>query len=423
MRPLALIICVFSSLTSYAQQEWTLNQCIQQALAHRPEVKLANVSQEETKENLEIARKNWLPTVSSSFSQGGSLGRNIDPFSNDVVTNGITYNSIGINASMNLYDGGANKLEIRRQNDLMKISRLDAEIAQRSLKREVISSFFEAFLAQSQVEIAKESLKNLELQKSVIVELIKEGLRAPSDLKEIELLILQEKLSLKKAGNSFVLAKERLATSILSESSKIQKLNYQKVKVNSNGRPNKRFESIPEFQKQMLERNMIRINNSKIKATTLPHVNFNFNTGTSYSSAAPDEFTLGRQLNYNFGQYASIGISFPIFNKDQLSHKMELNRLSELKAEYSSELARNAFQSEVNELNLSLNQNLEFSQSLNEQLILANEILSNQNQKYKEGLITILELENWRKKMVDLKFAVLQNDIQKMMLLEQLELY
>ena len=102
---------------------------------------------------------------------------------------------------------------------------------------------------------------------------------------------------------------------------------------------------------------------------------------------------------------------------------MELNRLSELKTEYNSELVRNSFQSEVNELTLSLKQNMGIANSLNEQLLLADEILSNQNQKYKEGLITILELENWRKKMVDLKFAVLQNDIQKMMLLEQLELY
>jgi len=82
-----------------------LDECIAFALKKHPTIQNTKSTIEIRKEEYQIARKEALPNISGSLSQGGSLGRNIDPFSNSFVTNAINFNSASLSNSFTIFNG------------------------------------------------------------------------------------------------------------------------------------------------------------------------------------------------------------------------------------------------------------------------------------------------------------------------------
>ena len=92
-----LVLFFFSSLCKVqSQQVYTLQQCIDSALANNIPVKQAGLRAEEAQVNWKQARMNLLPDLNASISHGVNSGRSIDPFTNTYVNQAINYATYGL---------------------------------------------------------------------------------------------------------------------------------------------------------------------------------------------------------------------------------------------------------------------------------------------------------------------------------------
>jgi outer membrane protein len=419
MRKISLFLFLLSSV-SFAQ-EFSLQDCYEYAIKNHPDISNSTIEKEKEKQKNSLTKKDWLPTIGSGFSQGGSLGRNIDPFSNDVVTRGIHYNSLGLNASMTLYNGGKFGYFNKKQKENEKLSGYSYMEYIQGKKREIANLFYQVLMDRSAIKIQENRLEEIEIQKLELEELIKEGMKPKSDMLEIELLQDQEAFNLRRAKNVAGNSLFKLSTAIFYKNQKDFQIKEATLSQRKN--QNSFFQRSPQFLKLISQRSINSIDGNILKSNYLPTLSFSINSGTSYSSAAPAEFTLGRQLNSNFGQYASFSLNFPIFSKGQKSNYLELNRLEKLQIENNLIAQQNSIEAEVVLLESELTLSKSELQSLDEQLKSLNTIQEVQKEKYKEGLITLTELNIWQNKYYQAQINIKVAEYQNKLLLALLALY
>ena len=120
---LFIFLCTFST---YAQETWTLQQCLEYSETHNSplqKIKSANLTSEQ---NILQAKGSMLPVINASATQNYNLGRSIDPFTNVYINQQVRSNNLGVNGSLVLFNG------FLLQNSLRQ-SKTDAAAAQQDI--------------------------------------------------------------------------------------------------------------------------------------------------------------------------------------------------------------------------------------------------------------------------------------------------
>lgn len=65
-----------------AQEEWTMDRCIQYAVEHSTAVEMQLVEARQNKADYTAAKLSFLPTIEAGVSAQYSWGRNVDPETN-----------------------------------------------------------------------------------------------------------------------------------------------------------------------------------------------------------------------------------------------------------------------------------------------------------------------------------------------------
>jgi outer membrane protein len=107
-----LLCCIFLQVShSFAQKALSLENCIEIALNNNQDYKNLSLQTKIANIKIEQSQLEKYPSLSSDFSQGFNLGRNIDPFSNQFVTKPINSANLGFSSNATLY----NKTQIDRK--------------------------------------------------------------------------------------------------------------------------------------------------------------------------------------------------------------------------------------------------------------------------------------------------------------------
>jgi outer membrane protein len=418
---LLLLILITLNL-SVSAQRLSLDECIAHALKNHPAIQNAKSTIEIRKEEYQIARKEALPNVSGSLSQGGSLGRNIDPFSNNFVTNAINFNSASLSSSFTIFNGFRQRFERATRELATKGALYDSQILEWNTKREVTESFYAYILSLEAVKLKRQQLLDIEKQLTGLSELVKEGQlpRTTYDeqlvqqlLEESNLLQIQNdsRNSLLNLASSMYWNKAdslRIDTTLIKREYNINRLNLQRQ---------------PVFLKAINDISISRYNNELNLIRFKPTVAFNASVRTAYSSAAPDEFTFFRQLNTNFNQYAGVSLSVPIYNKGQRINVTTVNRLSNITAEQNKNLALFEIEQQtkrtLNDLQLADNRITQ----LKKQIEISKRVYDAASEKYKEGIINTLELSQRQTSFYQTVLSLKVEEINQGLLLRIIELY
>src|SRR5688500_4741332 len=104
---LTFFLLILASLC-YAQQTepdkkvWTLQECVEYAYRNNIEVKQQELTVLNNQLTLRQSNYNRLPGFNASTSLTNSVGRSVDPFTNDIINQDINSQSYGINGEMTL---------------------------------------------------------------------------------------------------------------------------------------------------------------------------------------------------------------------------------------------------------------------------------------------------------------------------------
>ena len=94
-------------------EKWDLRKCIDYATQNNISVKQADIQARISALQSRQAKLNQYPSLNMNSGTGVRFGRSIDPTTNQFSTNQFLYQNFGLNAGIQLYNGGAIKNNIK----------------------------------------------------------------------------------------------------------------------------------------------------------------------------------------------------------------------------------------------------------------------------------------------------------------------
>ncbi|GEM63909.1 transporter [Sphingobacterium faecium NBRC 15299] len=330
MRRLLFLIVLSFSLNCYSQGTvWTLQDCITYALENNLTIKQSELDKKLLFIEQNSAKSSRYPSLSLSTSAGTSLGRSINPTTNQFENTQYTYTGISGGVSVLLFGWFQKKYAIEKsQLNLDKTNEIYEQ-----LKDDIVLNISTAYLRGL---LAKEEVANMKYQIDLSI----------NNKNRIERLL--------NAGKSNVLELSQANTQLTVDSGMFlqAELNYKQSLYELKAMMNFDFETpmaisysstedfnqktvyIPEEVYQLalntfhsVKSNEIAIQIAKkdiqiVKAGSLPSLNTYYSTGTNYSSSFYEYLpngdrrlmNFGKQLNSNLSHSFGLGLSIPLFN-------------------------------------------------------------------------------------------------------------
>ena len=326
------------SLPMWGQQKlWSLTDCINYAVNNNITVKKTQLGQQTAAINLEQAKSNRLPAVSGNISANANHGSVINQITNNRVNQTTITNSMGVSASMPLYEGNKLNLQIERATLALEQNDLYVKEAQNNITLSVLEAYLQALYQYENIAVAKNTALSSEEQLAQAQQKYENGAIAKIDLIEIET---------QHANNEYnvVLAKNQYENQVLTLKQLlelppgtefgieiIQKEDVSAPIANKEEVYRQALEQLPttkiyEKQKELAQKD-IQI----AKSGFLPSLSLSGGINTGYSDRDTEKYMT--QLKNNFGQTIGLSLNIPIFSRYQNKNNVALARLSESQAD------------------------------------------------------------------------------------------
>ncbi len=273
----------------------TLEECVQIALQNNPQIKQAGLQVAANQNNLIQSKWQRWPSLGFNASQGFSLGRNIDPFTNQFVQQNISFNNYGLNANVTLFNGFLLQNTIK-QNDLtLQASEKDQAAQRNDIILNVALAYLQVISNQELIEVASQQGTATQLQIDRTQRLVDAGSLAESQLFDLRAQLANDELSLVNAQNNVASAKltlKQLMNLPGSDDIEVAALSASDPTLEAYGATvNEIFEiavdNRPELQAARLRITAAGKDVELAKASGLPSLTLNGGVNTQYSSAAP----------------------------------------------------------------------------------------------------------------------------------------
>lgn len=139
--------------------KWPLERCIEYARDNNLQISEAELNERLAKLIWEQSKTSRLPSLNADATVGESYGRSIDPTSNQFVTRGFLYNTLGLSSQALLFGWFQKKHQIE-QNRLGIISANELFLQLKDdVSLNVATGFLRVLLARDQVKINESQLK------------------------------------------------------------------------------------------------------------------------------------------------------------------------------------------------------------------------------------------------------------------------
>lgn len=155
-----LIIICYSGAS--AQEKWSLEKCINYAIENNIQVKIQELTTKNAKAAYLRSKMSFLPNLNGSASQNYSLGRSIDPLTNQFAESNVSSNNFSLSSSITLFNGFQNINTLQQSSLNFQAGLEDLQKARNDISLNIASSFLQIlfsdellYVAQNQVELSK----------------------------------------------------------------------------------------------------------------------------------------------------------------------------------------------------------------------------------------------------------------------------
>ena len=333
-----LLMLSFFVATSFAQKQWTLQDCIDYAMANNITLKKSQLQQQSAIEDLKGAKAALLPSVSASTNQ--SLG--YQPWKNagiSTVTNGVvntkvsktSYNgSYNVNGQWTVWNGNRNTNTVKLDQIAEQEAELSTKETANSIQERIAQLYTQILYLDENVKVNEQMLETAKKNEERGQEMVNVGKMSKADLAQLSAQratdeynivetrsqLLNYKLQLKQLleitdETEFDVAIPEITdTMVLKEVPTLQGV-YEQALLNR-----------PEIERSKLAIKSSDVNLSVAKAGWLPTVSMTGSFGTSTNSLSSNGW--GKQMKTNFDAMAGVSVSVPIY--DGRSTKTSVNK-------------------------------------------------------------------------------------------------
>ena len=429
-----VLIITFGLLTNVVAQEkkvWTLQECINYALANNISVKQSELDKNIALEDVKAAKWNFAPNLNASGSHNYNFGSSISANGSRASAD-FQSNNFSLNSSVNLFNGFANLHTLKQS----KIGVAAQEAALSKMKNDislnVVNGYLQILFAKEQVKVAQLQVEISESQVARIEELVNAGSLPEGDLFNVKSTLATDQQNLIIAQNTQTMAALRLAQLLqLSEAT----IEVMDVNVGASDQSilskdvseiyNKANESFPEIKLAELNIESAKQGVKISQANFYPTLSLNTGMSTVYQhrQGTTDFITFSDQLDQNLGKSVGLSLNVPIFNRYQFRANVNKSKINYLKTEYSLESERLRLRETIQTAYTDAQASLKTYEASNSTVEAQQKAFNYANERFKNGVMNSFDFNQAKNNLVNAQSQLIQNKYDLVFKLKILEFY
>lgn len=192
------------------QNRYSLRQAIDIALQNNLDVRQSGLQVQGAELQLRQARLNRLPSASGFATQNFSSGRNINPFTNEFVEQGIRSNNFQLSGNATLFNGFALQNTIKQNDLFLQSNQQSLRATQNTVALTVVQNYLDVLTNEEQLEIARRQVEVSRGQVERTQRLVNAGTLPEANLYDLRAQQANDELTVVNTQNNVNLAKLRL---------------------------------------------------------------------------------------------------------------------------------------------------------------------------------------------------------------------
>ena len=200
-----IIAAMLAACVCVGAQTFSLQQCIDTALAHNNQLKQQTYQMKTQEVTYRQARQNLLPNLNASASQSWVFGRSIGA-DNVYQSTNSSQTSFGLSASLLLFDGLKMKYSIDEAKAAMLASEADVSALKADITMNISAMYLQILLNKELLETARQQLADTQLKVEQNRALVEAERLAAGELYAIEAQAAKEELAVTQAQSNLQLA-------------------------------------------------------------------------------------------------------------------------------------------------------------------------------------------------------------------------
>jgi outer membrane protein len=397
-----LIIITGFRNTSGQPQLWSLEDCINYAIANNIQLKRQKLETETSEVNLLYSRMNVLPTLNLGSDVQIGFGRSIDPTSNLITFSQNLLNSFYVSSNLQLFNGFTRLNTIAANKFMLKAGLENEKINRNALIIDILSQYYQVLYSKGIENASKMQLELSEKQLFRITRMVETGKEALSKQYEMESRASSDKLDFTIAHNSASQAITTLKQTLQIEPGSefdIMIPDLNNIIITDR---NYKTDSIYSIAAQTLPRLKaiefeLMASQKKIAAAignVSPKVSIGGSVSTGYYNALNDtsnKISYSRQLKNNTGEQVYLSVSVPIFNNYSTGKDIKLAKIKKRDTELKLELEKNALYSDIENACLNFNRGKDEFTSASANLEFNRKSFNTIEKKFEAGLVDVTD--------------------------------
>ncbi|MEO8770316.1 MAG: TolC family protein [Ferruginibacter sp.] len=358
--------CFLIQMNVWAQTtaKYSLQQCIDTALANNIQVKQSGLLTDEAKVNLKQAKANMLPDLNANFDHGINQGRSVDITSNSYVNQSVTYGTYGASTGVMLFNGMNLQNNVKQNKFAFNASKMEFQQAKDNLTLNVILAYLQVLnnedlltSAEKQKELSGKQLERLQVLDSV-------GAVSPSLVSDLKGQTMSDELNILNAKNqleSSKLSLSQLMNVPYSKDMSLERINaedfltaYTQTPDDIYGNALKQFSLIKAVEYRTKSSQFAF---KSVKGTLFPVLYLSGSAQTNYSSAATNsngKIGYGEQVKNNIFSGLNVGLQIPIFNRFRVRNNIKLAGIAVKNSELVEERTKVELHQQIEQAHLNM---------------------------------------------------------------------
>lgn len=420
-----LFVVLFVSVNSWAQEEWSLERCINYALENNIQIKQSALQAESARLDKVQSLAQMFPNLNASTGFNFNFGRNIDPGTNQFVNEQVRSNNWRVGSNVTLFNG----LRLLNTFKQSQLDQLAAEYNLQGLANDVSMNIATAFMqvmfneelllvAQEQLDVTQEQLERTK-------KLVDAGSLPKGNLYDVEAQFATSELQVINAENALsaaVLALKQMLNLPASEPFRIARPDTDIPLEDLGNRTvgtvyDNALNHWPQIKAREKDLESALKGERIAFATYTPTLSANGSVSTFYSSAYEDfdittfESTpvpYREQLDRNLSESVGFSLNVPIFNGLQSRTAVKKARLGRINAELQLQDQKNQLYSSVQQAyNDATAAKRQFDAS-NKSVNATQQAFEYAEQRYEVGMMNSLEFNTASNNLVRVKSELLR---------------
>ncbi len=434
-----VMLSMLCALPATAQEktEWSLSDCIGYAMEHNISLKQNKLTEQQGEADLEQKRAALFPSLSLSTTQSLNY-RPLQESMSSIVTNGIANNSsnkltengsYGLNAQWTVWDGGANRKNIRAQKLQNQLNGLSTQQTANSIQEQIARLYVQILYSKDALDVNRSMSETADRQYERAQVQYEQGLISKTDLTQLnaqsaaakydcvamETQIAQYTRQLKELleitdGRPFDIAPieagDEAARQALPELEEVYRnaLNLR-----------------PEIQSRLLNVQVADVNIGIARAGYYPSVSLTAGIGDSHYSGSRE--SAGEQMKQNLNASAGITLSIPLFDNKRNKTNVKKAKLNKTDSELALQDAQKQLYGTIEEYWLNAHSSQQQFLAADAKLQSTKESFELLDAQFQNGLKNIVELMTGRDLLISAQQERLQSKYNALLNLQLLRFY